>query len=1446
MKHSLLKWVCGIIMGLSLLTAGLATFVSSLGFVEMAASQAGEIASEALEARIELGQVRILSLHSVGISGAEVYDKNNEKMASIKEAKVRFSLLSMLFKAPSECIDTVELDGADVSILQRPDGSWNYQDFVSDTPSESKFTGKIKFTDSVLRSNYQQQDIVLEKVNGALDFANDPEISFKGTCESKGAEAKVSASFGGDQDTFSLDLKNVALEDYVGLLPEGSLDSDVVSNIAGRITRLQVAGTRNGEELAYSGEGTLEAGTVTVLGTKLEDIKGLVLFNEKKIKTFINAQANGQKASAHGDIMLTGGMPVLNLSVESEGLDPSAIFQDIPYKGAIAFKAQVTGPANNPEVRGSASIAQGQVAGVAFTSAKADIFYADSMVLAENIAVDALGGHISGEARFSADTYDVFANLHLQNVDAARVTEAGSINVPVAGSVSGDVTVNGNARDVNSLRVWGTVQANGAQYKGVALGAVEASFAKLGSAIDIDYVKLQMPNGGTLGLDGKYVMGDTMDISFYGSELDMSIVKEIMPQVDVTGFLDVNGTAKGPVDNPIIRAKYAAHSGSIMQQPFDRLHGSAGGSLRGIKINDTQMEYGEKTKWYINGVMGFFGDMPINMRVDTVAARMEDLIKPVAADQPITGNVDNVITITGTLKNPHIVGYIHFYQGSYKGVFITGMDGDYTMENKTIRLQDFHVFTPWVDMDLNGTIDPQENLDMYAKVHEVNLERYNNTLPVALSGQGRFDGKLTGTISQPVFNGNLEASEFGINGQVFEQAKGDITYRDKRLYAENFVLQQKEGNYLFNGVLNLNNDVIHGKLAVEQGDIHSLVVMAGLKDNRVNGVINGSIVLNGTIDKPEAVVNAYITNGKLDSYSLDNVVLNGSFADRKIQLQELSGNGGDSGYFEVKGTADLDGAVAGAVHLRNIDVGAVTGAAGIQLPVTGQLSSDFEVSGTTAEPKADIPITVYGIGVSGAQADVLAGMLHLADNKVEIEQLEARKELNQRTYKLEAEGTVPLAAFTDDTVTEDNQFDVDISLEDAELSLLPAVTKYVDWALGETGGHVHIKGTAKRPYINGSIDIQNGAVKFKDLLNPITDMNVRLMFIDNTMTVEQLQGKMGSGDFNGAGFVHLDGLKPDNYNFDLNLNELGIDCSFFRGPLTASVNVQSMIREDRHTGETQIIPKLSGRLFLENDIISLPTLPESSGDMPLIALDYSVELGKHVKFISSQLGNLDLAGSAYFGGDTLMPRTSGSIYVRRGYISYLKTSFRVMEGAAQFGLPETLFPKMVLRAGTQINKTKVFLALDGPINQMKFRLMSTPKMSEAEIIQLLTLRSDYFNQKDDGSKITSMLNIGLQMTILGEVEAAMRNVLNLDMFSIERDTVENNNEKIGDKTSHEVYNVKMGKNITDKLMLRFNKSVSEDDYKYGFTYELSDKINLTYMRDQDNDTITGVEARFSF
>ena len=120
-----------------------------------------------------------------------------------------------------------------------------------------------------------------------------------------------------------------------------------------------------------------------------------------------------------------------------------------------------------------------------------------------------------------------------------------------------------------------------------------------------------------------------------------------------------------------------------------------------------------------------------------------------------------------------------------------------------------------------------------------------------------------------------------------------------------------------------------------------------------------------------------------------------------------------------------------------------------------------------------------------------------------------------------------------------------------------------------------------------------------------------------------------------------------------------------------------------------------------------------------------------------------------------------------------------------------------------------------------------------------------------------MLNIGLQMTILSEVEAAMRNVLNLDVLTIERDTIDgtknlgdvtdgSETEKNGDKNAYEVYNITLGKNISDKALIKYTQSMTTSDFSYGIDYELSNKINLTYQRNQDNDYYAGVEARFTF
>ena len=1471
MTHKVWKLAGGAVGVLCLIFVCLWGLVSSQSFMSMAAEQAGAIATDALDTRISLGTVAVKSWRELQVADIDVYDKRQQLLAHADEAVIRLSPLAMLKKPPSEGISSIDINRADVTLVQREDGTWNFADLISEEKSDTRFTAKINVADSTLRSRYNNQDIVLEHVNGYADLASYPAVSLKASCENNGASAQLSATIDtadGARQTFQLSLQDAELANYVPYLPAGTIPEDVLEDISGRLESLQLAGERVGTQLYYNGQAELADGSFVLLGeNKVEKAKALVTFNERESLVFASAETQGQQAAVHGRISMNDGRPLLDLTASSESFEPHAIFRDIPYEGAMKFTAHITGEAAAPRVDADIQVASGSLQQVAFQDLSASVSYGDSLVVINKAEAHLAGGAVSLAGSFHDKTYDFTGSAGLAGVSAgelaALANNAGHTGgmadlASLSGSISGDISFAGNDNDLGGIRLFGSLRDSSLSYQGLVVSDLAGSVAKQGDKVTVDYLSCRLPGNGSLGVEGSLVLGQRVDFAFYGSNVDLSLLGNLVPKAPISGFLDIKGTLAGDISNPVVRAEYAARDGSIYHQPFDRLHGSAGGSLRGVKINDFVMEQGEKTKWYAKGVMGFLGDKGINMRVDTVSARMEDIMQAIDPEQPLTGNVDNVITITGSLKNPDITGYVHFYQGSYNGIFINGMDGDYFVKDGTVTLQDFHVFTPWLDVDFNGTIDPESRLDLLAKVHEIDLSRYNKQLPMPLQGRAQFSGRLTGTVGSPLFEGRLSARDLSVNGQAVTDVGGIVQYSDGFVFFKDMSCRQNNGLYRFNGNVNISNKRIRGRLDVDKGDIHSLISAAGLPDNGINGTVTGNAVLGGTLNQPEVKLDAFVTDGSLGRYALNDVTVDAALDNRKIFVNDFSGSEGEIGRFSLKGTLDLDGDIQMHASLQSVDVGAFAEAAGARRRIGGTLNTEFDVTGTCAAPVADIPVDIKNLQVESTLLDSLEGNLRLDGSRVNIRQLAASKSYNGKAYVLTAAGEVPFAALRDTMPTESNQFDVTFSLDDADLSLLPTISQYIDWAVGPTDGRLRLQGTAARPYITGSMTVDNGAFKFRNVVKPVTDFNMRVVFTGSTITLERCGGNMGRGSFASSGFVHLDGMVPDDYSVDMALDELEVESPVFKGPVTAKINVQKDVL-NLPGGEARDMPKVSGQLFLDNVLISLPDeLPESSDDMPLAGMDFSLELGKNVRFLSSSLGDLRLAGSAYFGGTTLMPNTSGSIYVKKGTLSYLKTNFKVYEGSMTFGQAGTLMPKLVLKAGTKINKTSVFLSLNGPLNRMKFRLMSHPKMAEADIIQLLTLRSDYYNRdKSDGSRFASMLNIGLQMTILSEVEAAMRNVLNLDVLTIERDTIDGSKnlgsstdgssaEKNRDNNDYEVYNITLGKNISDKALLKYTQSVTTNDYSYGIDYELSDRVNLTYKRDQDNDYYAGVEARFTF
>ena len=73
---------------------------------------------------------------------------------------------------------------------------------------------------------------------------------------------------------------------------------------------------------------------------------------------------------------------------------------------------------------------------------------------------------------------------------------------------------------------------------------------------------------------------------------------------------------------------------------------------------------------------------------------------------------------------------------------------------------------------------------------------------------------------------------------------------------------------------------------------------------------------------------------------------------------------------------------------------------------------------------------------------------------------------------------------------------------------------------------------------------------------------------------------------------------------------------------------------------------------------------------------------------------------------------------------------------------------------------------------------------------------------------------GLQMSVLGEVQDAIRDLLQLDELTFSTGTFEKG-EKGADNSTIEAYNVQIGKYVSDKVMLRYTQSLTEDMRRYG-------------------------------
>ncbi|MBR2214158.1 MAG: translocation/assembly module TamB domain-containing protein [Selenomonadaceae bacterium] len=1431
--------VAGLVMAA---TAGISYYVQTAAFTEKIASTAAGLAKEQLGVQVDVGSIKMDSWRFLTIEDVAVYDKENECIAKAAKTQVELGWFSPLTDSPVAAIKEVAVDGVEAYLTERADGSWNVMDLTSEEETEMPFRGKVTVNDAKVVGKAQGQEMTLEQARGSVDFAQYPVMELEVAALNQGAKLAASGWVSAERQVIHGETDGLQIENYLAFVPEDLLPEEIEVR-GGTIDRAQVDLMRYHNDISLTGRAEYSGGRVRVMDTEVEDIRGFAAFTDADAVLSVDAAANGQAAHAAGKVSWGSGTPYLNLTAATEDFAPAALMPDIPFRGTVDAVADIMGTVANPTVDGEVTVHDATVEGVNIgaVNGKAHVRYADNAVSWKTLNATALNGKVQGEGKFYPQDMSYTAHVKADGIDLARLS---AYAPEVYGLASADIDIEGEGYDLGGLKVYGSAAARNVRYQNFNLEEVDTSFFVDGDDVTIDYLSVQMPNRSHIGLEGTIMDGRKLDLAFYGGHVDLSLITALAPKVECSGWGDFKGEIHGDSSNPNLSVKFSGLHGTLLKQPFDTVKASLSGSLDGVQVDEFSLEKDGKERWVADGSIGFTGTKAINLRADCIDARMEDIAALVAPDQPITGNVSNTIRFTGTLDNPHAVGYIHFNRGSYHGMILSGMDGDYTLENGIVTLQDFHIFSPMVDMVVNGTVDQRTNLSLTARVKDIDMKRFQNKMPYEVSGHGVFSGYIFGTIANPIFDGELKSPEIVMNGLSITDVHGQITYRGNVLHLKDFGFRQEDGLCNLDVSLNTVTEMLFGRAEIDKIELASLLTLMNRKGLPVTGALSAQVDVSGTLSNPTLRLDGSIPQGTVYGYDVHDIELDMGLDDNVFQVGSITAKQGETGTLNFQGQANLtNGLMQYKLQADDLALGMFTKAAGLDTAIVGTTDIEADIGGYLNNPTVVATIQALDGGVKGTTFDALNGEVELKNGIFDIKSLVAQKRVADKDYRASAKGIVPLSALSETEELEGaaafEQIQLTLSLDEADLSLLPVLSKYVEWAIGPTQGSITVTGTAAHPKINGTLGVPEGSIKIKQVEKPITDMQMLVVFKDTNMKVETCTGKMGSGDFTFVGEANLNGRTPTDYVFDLALNKLDVQSSFYRGPVSAN------LRLDQGKVFDRVLPRISGSIDFDDCLVSVPTLPDSEGELPHLLMDVTVNLGKKVHFYSPYLADMYLGGSVHFGQSTRHPKTSGTIAVKRGgTINYLKTVFKIREGEAIFNQVDSFMPSLNFFADTKLTQAKVFLSVTGPLGAAQFKLTSSPEMSETEIIQLLTLRDAYQKGQRDLT-VGDILSVGLQMTVLSEIESTMRDLLFLDTFTVARGSGSAFESSDIENSQRDVYHMEMGKYLSDKVLLKFVYGVGEDTRRYGLEYEMNDRYSLTLDR-ESNRFIVGIEARIKF
>lgn len=1402
-----------------------------------------QTAAEYLNGQLQMDAMEVSPDLTFTARNVRLDDASGKPVARIPALSLRLDPLKVLQGSSSVgMITRITLHQPELYLAQGEDQQWNVANLLK--PSQSTSTDfkapimieKGRVTLTVPYGSWQAG------LDGRVDTSGNPLFGVDLTVTRSNQTLHVAGHLDTSrQGTLTVQTDFLALGEYAALAEQFL----PLSSLGGAVEDATLTWTNNARGSQLSGQADLRQVGATYIyeGQPLAlTADGHISFDNLRFTAQdLDVTVNGQKGRVQGRLDLTDSQAprMEKLQVKLEDFDPSALPLDLPAEGKISGEAMVSGTLDDLTGTGTFTIPELTVQGYTATQVELPFTVRKHRVETDGARASIGGGTVTVKASFDWQEKEGEAELHSEGVDVGTF-------VPRLGSMTLDGTLYaiGTVQD-GHLQVETVSSDLGLRWGDLSLQDIAMDGVLDGSHVTLKRIAADTPEGGGLVGSGSLQDG-ALSADVYLTKLPIDPLLAAAGQ-EGKGTLSLHLTLSGTMDNPQAMGAFSLEDGEILGEPIQEAHGVMGWQNRVARFSNVEVNLAQG-RHILDGSVDLSGQEPVlDLQLLTIGVRLEPFSRFFNSPWPVTGNLTNTLTVKGPLSNPSFQGHVHAYDGSVNKFLVDEVDGDYSYDGTVLNLKDFKAQALTCQARFSGTVTRNGYLNIGIDARDINLLR----LPwlkenVDLAGKVNFSGSITGAYSQPQFQGVLSSDSVLINEVEFTGLA--LSFQSQGGHVNTFqgTFQQKTGgDYALKATFDFDQKLFQWTVDVDRGNVRSLLKMAH-QDLDIDGYLSGRIDANPYGRGTGMTITGKVEDGKVSgvpfsSADFDLYVHRGLWQIRKLQAQEAGGGllAAQGSLDQFKRTVDLEVATNGA-NAKLLNVGLET-----PLDIAGKLNITAQLKGSLDNPSGNFSLELQDGSLSSMAFDHVYGMVTLRDGMFHVDQALVQKDV----YKISAYGTFPLDLFRPvaDRKNPHAHMNLEVRLDNGNLAILPTLTKWVQWADGPTSGKVMVTGTLEDYNLDGAIDLDGGTVKFRGLDNTLDNVKFHAAFAGKTLTLKEFSATTGKkGSITASGSYLLNDTSGKPYQVTMDIKDVELVSSSVKGKLNGHFALEH--RENK--------PFLSGDIKVDKGYLGISSIPEFGQGGSDIGLDIHVDLGNNLHLYNAAFMDLWLKGQFHILGSTAYPQISGSIQVNRGSrLKYLGTPFNIGFGEIYWPQPGTFIPHVNMAAFTRLGQYAILAKASGPLSldDIVIRLTSDPPQDENTLKRFLTLKTDDANLTGDAWK--SLVDAGLQMTFLANVEDAIKEALGLDDLRIYSGTIQNmvsfsttEIDKANEATGQDrrQYNVLMSRSIGRNLLLGYTTSFDGEKSNLYAGYRVGRKTYLGVSVDQDSNHWYGVQYRTRF